>query len=62
MALAHCRVLNNELLNRDPDVVPEQAPLVILDLKSAVCMTKNSTDTKHTRNIDRRMQFVRNGE
>ena len=34
MALAHFIVLNNELLNKDPDVVPEQEYVIILDFKS----------------------------
>ena len=33
---AHFRILNNELLNKDPDVVPEQAHIIILDIKSAI--------------------------
>ena len=33
MALAHFRMINSKLLNKDPDVVPEQAPLIILDIK-----------------------------
>ena len=33
MVLAHFRMLNNELLNKDLDMVPEQATLVILDSK-----------------------------
>ena len=40
-----------ELLNEDPDMVPKEAPLVVLDSKSAMCMAKNSKDTKHTRQI-----------
>ena len=48
-------------MNKDPDVVPEQAPLIILDRKY-VCMAKNGKDTKHTRQFSMRMQFVRNGE
>ena len=62
MSLAHFRILNNELLNKDPDVVPEQAPLIILDSKSAICMAKNVKDTKHIRNIDRNLHFGRNYE
>ena len=62
MTLSHFRKLNNEIINKDPYVVPEQAPLVILYIKSAVCMAKNSKDTKHTRHISRRIQFVRNVE
>ena len=55
-------MLNNDLLNKNPDVVPEQAPQIILDIKSDVCMAKNSKDTKHTRHISRIIHFVRNGE
>ena len=62
MALAYFRMLIHELLNNDPDIVPEEAPLIFLDSKSAMCMAKNGKDTKHTRHIARRMHFVRNGE
>ena len=43
-------------------MVPKEAPLIVLDSKSAMCMAKNSRDTKHTRHIARRIHFVRNGE
>ena len=62
MALAHFRILIHELLNKDPYIVPEEAHLIVLDRKSALCMDKNGKDTKHTRHIARRMHFVRNGE
>ena len=62
MDLAHFRMLVHELLNEDTDMVPKEDPLIVLDSKSAVCMAKNSKDTKHTRHISRRMHFVRNGE
>ena len=62
MALAHFRMLIHEFLNNDPDIVPEEAPLIVLDSKSAMCMAKNGKDNKHTRNIARIMHFVRNGE
>ena len=62
MALAHFRMLVHELLNKDPGIVPEEAPLIVLDSKSAMCMAKNGKDTKHTRHIARRMHFVRNRE
>ena len=62
MALAHFRMLIHELLNKDPSIVPEEAPLIILDSKYAVWMAKNGKDTKHTRQISSRMHFVRNGE
>ena len=62
MDLAHFIMLIHEFLNKDPDIVPEEAPLIILDCKFAMCMAKNGKDTKHNRNIARRMNFVRNGE
>ena len=62
MDLEHFRILNNELMNKDPYVVPEQAPLITLDRKSALCVAKNGKDTKHNRHIVRRMHFLRNGE
>ena len=43
-------------------MVPKEAPLIVLDSKFAICMAKNGRDTKHTRNIARRMHLVRNGE
>ena len=62
MTLAHFRMLVAELLNEDPDMVPKEALLIVLDRKSAQCMAKNGRDTKHTRHISRRMHFLRNGE
>ena len=62
MTLAHFRMLVHELLNEDPDMVPKEAPLIILDSKSAMYMAKNSKDTNHTRHIARRIHFVRSGE
>ena len=44
-------------LNKDPDMAPEEAPLIVLDSKSAMCMANNGKDTKHTRHIARRMHF-----
>ena len=55
-------MLNNEFLNGYLDVVPEQLPLVILDRKSVVYIANNGKETKHVRNISRRMHSVRNGE
>ena len=62
MALAHLRMLIHKLLNNDPDIVPEEAPLIFLYSKSAMCMANNSKDTKHTRHISRIIHFVWNGE
>ena len=62
MTLAHFIMLVAELLNEDPDMVQKEAPLIVLDSKSAMCMAKNGRDTKHTRHIARRIHFIRNGE
>ena len=62
MALAHFRILNHKLLNMDPYIVPEEASLIVLDSKAAMCMSKNGKDTKQTRHIAMRMHFVSNGE
>ena len=62
MALAHFRMLIYELLNKNTDIVLEAEPIIILDRKSDLYMAKNGKDTKHTRQISRRVNFVRNGE
>ena len=49
-------------MNKDPDIVTEETPIVILDIMSAVCMANNGKDTKYTIHIARRVHFVRNGE
>ena len=46
MNLAHFRVLIHELLNNHPYIVPEEAPLIVLDIKSAICIANNGKDTK----------------
>ena len=51
-----------ELLNKDLDIVPEESPLIVLDIKSAMCMAKNGKYTKHKIHIARIMNLVRNGE
>ena len=62
MTLSRSRMLIQYLLNKDPDVVPEEDPIIILDSKSAVCMSNTDNKTKHTRHISRRVHFVSNGE
>ena len=62
MALEYFRMLIHELLNKDPDIVPEESPLIILDVKYYVFMSNNGMDTNNTRHISRRVNFVRNGE
>ena len=49
MALACSRMLINSFLNKDPDIIPEEAPLIILDSKCALCMANNGKYAKHTR-------------
>ena len=62
MDLSHFRMLIRELMSKDPDIFSEEYPLIILDIKSDVCMSKNGKDTKDIRHISRRMHFVSNGE
>ena len=56
------RMLIHELLSKDPDIDPEETPLVVLGSKSAICMSKNGKDTKHTIHISMSVHLVRNGE
>ena len=60
MALSHFIMLIHKLLNKDPYIVPDENPLIVLYSKSAMYMDNNVKETKHTRNIARRMRFVRN--
>ena len=62
MDLSLFRMLIHEFLNKDPEKVPEKAPLIIFNRNGDVCMANNGKDTKHTRHITRRVHFVRNGE
>ena len=48
MAVEIFGMLIHELSNKDQDIFPEAAPLILLDRKSTVCMNKNGKDTKHT--------------
>ena len=41
MDLANFRMLIHELLNKDPDIVSYEVPIIILDSKSDVCMANN---------------------
>ena len=43
-------------------MVPEEYPLIILDRNYAVFMARNGKDTKHIRQISRRVYFVKNVE
>ena len=55
-------MLIHEFLNKDPYIVPEEDIIIIVDSQSAVCMDNNGKDTKHTRHIYRRLDFVINGK
>ena len=44
-------MLIHELLKKDPDIVPEEATLIILDIKSAVCVANDGKNTKHSSHI-----------
>ena len=55
-------MLIHEFFNKDPGIIPQESPLVVLDSKYAMCMAKNGKDTKHTRQTARRINYVRNGE
>ena len=59
MDLEHFRILIHELLDKDPDIVPEEAPLIILYINYDMCMAKNGNYNKHTRHISRTVNFVR---
>ena len=54
--------VNSLIFNKDPDIVPEEAPLIVLDSKSAMCMDNNVKNTKQTRHIIRIINLVRNDE
>ena len=62
MALAHFSMLIHEFLNKDPDIVPEEVPLIIFNKNYAVCMANNGKDTKHTRHIEMIRHIVSNEE
>ena len=41
---AHLRMINNKFMNKVTDLVTSQAPIIILDGKSDVCMSNNGND------------------
>ena len=50
MALAHFRILIHEMLNKDPDIVPEESPLIvfIVNLLCAWLIMVRIPNTPHT--------------
>ena len=51
MDLANFKMPNDKFLNKDPYVFPEQATLIILDSKPAICMANNGKYTYNTKRI-----------
>ena len=49
MDLVHFRMLIHEFFNKDADIIPEEATLIILDTKSSMCMVQNGKDTNQKR-------------
>ena len=60
MALEHFRMLILQAFKKDPDIVPEESPIIILDNKYAVFVSINGKYIDHTRHNDRRVKSVRN--
>ena len=52
----------HEVFYKDPEIVPEEATLILLDSKYTIFMAKNGKDNKHTRHISSRMHFLSYGE
>ena len=62
MYLAHFRMIIRIFLNKDPYIFPERAPLIILDIKSSVCIANNGKDNKHTSHTSITVYVLRNGD
>ena len=62
MFLEHFWMLIHELLNKDPDIIPEEGPIIYLYSNFYVCMDKNRKDTNITRHVPIIVHFVRNGK
>ena len=41
MELVNFRMLIHEFLNNDPDIVPEESPLLVFNIRSDMCMDKS---------------------
>ena len=57
MALAKFKTLVHEFLSKDPEIVPEEDPLIVLDSKTSIFMADNGKETKNTRHIARIIHF-----
>ena len=55
-------MVTNEFTGVDPDSFGKPPVLILLDSESAIAMSKNQRDSKHTRHIERRVHYVRQGQ
>ena len=62
MDLANFMILIRDLLYKDQEIVPKEAPLRLLHSQYDMRMYKNAKYATHSRHISRIMKFVRNGE
>ena len=62
MVLETFRILINEFLDKDPDIVEEETSIIILDSKSSVNIYQNGKYTNHTMHIYRRVYSLRNDD
>ena len=51
MDVARFRMLIHEFFNNYPDIVPEEASVIILDSKSSMYMAKTGKGNKHTKTL-----------
>ena len=50
-------MLIHEFLDKDPYIVPEEAPLIIFSSKSAVCMANNGKEKNYKIHIYKESKF-----
>ena len=55
-------MVTNELTGTEPDEFGNPPVLILLDSESAIAMSRNQRDSKHTRHIERRVHYVRQGQ
>ena len=59
MDLAHFRMLIHEFSNKDTYIVPEEAPLIVLDIKSVISMANNVKDIKQGKKHSKENAFCK---
>ena len=55
-------MLVHGFLEKYSDIVPESVSLIILHIKSDMCMANNGMNINNNRHISRRVLFLRNGK